>query len=163
MEDMEAFMRDKIARLRAEADALDKTLKEYLSVQARVAGAARRSGDNPRSGAFGVILEAISRAGQNGLSLDEMIAAAKEEGYDVKRNTLRSQIWSAKEESAVEQIEPGRYRVPVAPQASSKRDNRTADEAFGSATSGGFGGAPRNPSAGRREDFGADLDDEIPF
>ncbi|WGM41122.1 hypothetical protein [Caulobacter sp. NIBR1757] len=163
MEDMEAFMRDKIARLRAEADALEKTLKEYLSVQARVAGAARRSGDHPRSGAFGVILEAIGKAGPNGMTLDEMIDAAKDEGYEVKRNTLRSQIWSAKEEGVLSQIEPGRYRVPLVPKPPPPPRERTAEEAFGVPQSGGFGGGSRAQPTGPREDFGADLDDEIPF
>ncbi len=40
MDDFETFTRDKIARLRAEADALEKILKEFMGTKARLAGVA---------------------------------------------------------------------------------------------------------------------------
>lgn len=111
--DYETFTRDKIAKLRLELEALEKSLKEFESAQARLSGAARRSGgDNPRSGAFGVIMEAIAAAGPEGLTLDQMVEAAAEEGFVVKRNTLRSQIWQAKKDDELEQLAAGQYRVP---------------------------------------------------
>lgn len=122
MDNYESFTRDKISRLRLEIDVLERSLKEYLSIQARAAGVARRSGgDNPRSGAFGVILDAIAKAGVNGLTLDEMIDAAAAEAFEVKRNTLRSQIWQAKNEGIVEQIAAGRYRSAGAEKLTSGR------------------------------------------
>jgi hypothetical protein len=113
MDDFETFAREKIGRLRAEADALEKVLKEFQAVHARRAGAKRRSGDQPRSGAFGVILEAIAAAGAEGLTLDQMIEAAAAEGYDVKRATLRSQVWQAKNDDLLIPLEQGRYRAPI--------------------------------------------------
>lgn len=166
MSDFETFTRDKIVRLRADADALEKILKEFLGTQARAAGASRRSGpDQPRAGAFGVVMEAINGAGYGGLTLDEMIQTAEAEGYAVKRPTLRSQIFQAKQDGDLVQIEPGRYRSAsaISPQ-----------EAFG-----GINVPPPSPAdvhytppaimpdpestATFQHSFGPDLDDEIPF
>ena len=140
MDDFENFTREHIARLRSDADALEKTLKAFVATKARQAGASRRSGDQPRSGAFGVVMEAILGAGAEGLNLDEMIEAASAEGYEVKRSTLRSQVWQAKEDGLLTQIEPGRYRSSVIDDFASVK-------------------IPVAP----RETFTADLDDEIPF
>jgi len=163
MSDFETFTREKILRLRAEADALDKILKEFQATQARSAGTARRSGsDNPRSGAFGVVLEAILASGESGMDLDEMQKAGEAEGFEVKRTTLRSQVWKAKEDGVLVQMEPGRYRsaayeafagVHVEP-SSTTRDG---------APGGGFQPAGRTQPSAPRESFSADLDDEIPF
>jgi hypothetical protein len=175
MDDFETFTRDRIARLRAEAEALEKTLKEYTAARARVSGQARRSGgDNPRSGAFGVILAAIGAAGIEGLTLDEMIDAAAAEGFEVKRNTLRSQIWSAKERGEVEPIAAGRYRIAGASDKIPGLDFSTDLDDDPGAYRGGFSSRPRpaNPAedfkdgrmpAEPKEEFSADLDDEIPF
>jgi hypothetical protein len=161
MDDFETFARDKIAKLRAEADGLEKTLKEFQAIHARKAGAVRRSGDQPRAGAFGVILEAITAAGPDGLTLDQMTEAAGAEGYDVKRPTLRSQVWQAAKDGTIIQIEPGRYRAPVGDYDLTKgmmdfneAPRRGASEDF-------VGVKPVAPMP--REDFAADLDDEIPF
>jgi hypothetical protein len=145
MDDFENFTREHISRLRAEADALEKTLKAFLATKARQAGASRRSGDQPRSGAFGVVLEAILNAGAEGLTLDEMIEAAAAEGYEVKRTTLRSQVWQAKEDGQLIQMEPGRYRS-------------SALDAFA-----GVKIEPETPVSDPKEHFPVDLDDEIPF
>jgi|GEM_PF-5687511 len=173
MDDFEAFTRDRIGRLRTEADALEKTLKEYVSARARKEGATRRSGgDNPRSGAFGVIMEAIAAAGPEGLTLDQMIDAAAEGGFEVKRNTLRSQIWSAKNDGAVEQVKTGVYRAPAIPGLGSGRMAFSTDlDDDMPEPVGGFSSAPPRRSPAEdfkgvkipREDFTADLDDEIPF
>jgi len=168
MDDFEEFTRDRIARLRAEADALDKTLKEYLSAKNRQVGQTRRSGpDQPRSGAFGVVMEAIANAGPEGLTLDQMIDAAAAEGFTVKRNTLRSQVWQAKNDSELVALEAGRYRAASATPSSSPRAD---DDTWGQFSS---------PAAVRKRERPAtfqqtvgtmrpsaesdDLDDEIPF
>jgi hypothetical protein len=174
MDDFESFTREQISRLRLEADALEKALKAFQASKARLTGAARRSGgDQPRSGAFGVIMEAISKAGPKGLTLDEMIAAAAAEGYEVKRGTLRSQIWQAKNDGEVLPLEAGRYRNPIGDAElthgamnydEAPTPERAARDEGG--YSGGFSSGPRThqpaPPA-PREEFSADLDDEIPF
>lgn len=137
MSDFETFTREKIARLRLEADALEKILKEFVGSRARATGASARSG-TAATGGFGAVMEALAEAGEAGLSLDQMIAAASERGFDVNRNTLRSQLWSAKNAEKVEQIEPGRYRAVGAEGASP-----TAEQAFGKSTEK----APPPPSA----------------
>lgn len=110
MSDFETFARDEIARLRAEADALEKTLKKFQASMSRVA---RVSSGEPRSGGgFGAVLDALAAAGPRGLSLDEMIEAAEVAGFEVKRNTLRSQLFTAKGKGQVEPLEAGRYRAP---------------------------------------------------
>jgi hypothetical protein len=144
--DFETFTREKIARLRAEAEALEKSLKEYQAAMARAAGPARR-GSNDGS-AFSVVMEAIAAAGAEGLTLDGMIEAAKEKGHDVKRNTLRSQIWQAKQDERVEQMEAGRYRIPGAPSSA------PAEPAPSYV-------ARARPTVTAADDF--PLDDEIPF
>jgi len=160
MDDFESFTREKIARLRAEADALEKSLKEFVGSKARQAGASRRSGgDQPRAGAFGVVLQAIAGAGDAGLSLDDMVAAAEAEGYEVKRATLRAQVWKAKEDGALIQMEPGRYKSPFAGVQIDDPD----DSEEGGYSGGGFTAAPRSQPPGPREKPPADLDDEIPF
>lgn len=159
MDDFESFTREKIARLRAEADALEKILKEFQATQARLAGAARRSGgDQPRSGAFGVIMDAIAGSGVDGLTLDQMIAAAEAEGYLVKRPTLRSQVWQATKDGQLTQLEPGRYRSSVVDDfedISALAPKQPAREIAP--------GVEGRKVTGPREDFSADLDDEIPF
>jgi hypothetical protein len=183
MDDFEAFTREKIERLRAEADALEKILKEFQATKARLAGAARRSGgDNPRSGAFGAILEAISAAGPKGLTLDEMELAAEDAGFSVKRTTLRAQVWKAKDEGQLVQIEVGRYRSATAQDQGHQSENPPATTvgktSFNSGDDYGFS-APRAKDAGNayghteyRQDArgnwvpinqNVDLDDEIPF
>lgn len=162
MDDFESFTRTKITRLRAEADALEKILKEFQATQNRRAGAARRSGgDQPRSGAFGVIMEAIAGAGAGGMTLDDMIGAAELEGYEVKRATLRAQVWKAKEDGELTAMEPGRYRSAVHDDfAGVFTGTPESDEA---AAGGGFQPVGGRLSKEEREKFSADLDDEIPF
>lgn len=171
MDEFESFTREKITRLRAEADALEKILKEFQGTKARQAGASRRSGgDQPRAGAFGVVMEAITGAGASGLSLDQMIQAAEAEGYEVKRPTLRAQVWKAKEDGQLAQMEPGRYRLAVhdafANVVVEPPPARTADDDDGY-TGGGFQRTPphlmpKSPPAPPGT-FETDLDDEIPF
>jgi hypothetical protein len=166
MDDFESFTRAKIANLRTEADALEKILKEFQATKARLAGAARRSGgDQPRAGAFGAVMEAIIAAGPQGLTLDEMMQAAGAEGYEIKRGTLRSQVWKSKEDGALTQMEQGRYRYAAHDIFGGVRvDAPTPEEVQEVYSGGGFqpaGGRPQ--STGPRESFSADLDDEIPF
>jgi hypothetical protein len=111
MDEFESFTREKISRLRAEADALERTLKDFQAARNRLKGATQRAGpDQPRAGAFGVVLEAILASAREGLNLDQMIEAAEQQGYEVKRPTLRAQVWKAKEDGTLVQMEPGRYR-----------------------------------------------------
>lgn len=175
MDDFETFTRDRISRLRAEADALEKTLKEYMSARARRDGVARRSGgDNPRSGAFGVIMDAIATAGPQGLTLDQMIDVAAEEGFEVKRNTLRSQIWTAKNEGALQQVKTGVYRVPAGEHELTAGKMDFNDAPRQPPSEGGFSSGHQRSTV--KEDFAGvklpraefsavldDEDDEIPF
>lgn len=163
MDDYETFTRDKIARLRADADALEKNLKEFLATQARKSGAARRSGpDQPRSGAFGVVLEAIAAAGEAGLDLNQMTQAAADEGYDIHRPTLRSQVWQAKKDGLLQQLEPGKYRLSTGHEASSVGIFGQIARILNQVDSKD-GGLQGTEPTGARESFTADLDDEIPF
>ena len=97
-------------------------------------------------------MEAIAAAGMEGLTLDQMIAAAAGEGYEVKRNTLRSQVWASKEAGDLTQIEPGRYRSSAIDGFAGVLVLDDNDEDAG-----------KGYETGPRETFTADLDDEIPF
>jgi hypothetical protein len=155
--DYETFTRDKIVRLRAEADALEKTLKEFQAATARASAPSRRTGPQEGS-AFGAVMDLIQAAGTAGMTLDEMIEQAAVRGYEVKRNTLRSQLWQAKKEGRVIQYETGRYAF-VAPPLDFE-DNPPEPEPENQGFSGGF---QRRQPTGPRESFSADMDDEIPF
>ncbi|MDP3656501.1 MAG: hypothetical protein Q8R45_05995 [Brevundimonas sp.] len=166
MSDFETFTREKIARLRLEADALEKILKEFVGSRARATGASARSG-TAATGGFGAVMEALAEAGEAGLSLDQMIAAASERGFGVNRNTLRSQLWSAKNAEKVEQIEPGRYRAVGAEPAPAKADDAAerppakapppADDDYSSGFSTGGANKPTGPTVSY------DLNDDIPL
>jgi hypothetical protein len=105
--DYETFTRDRIAKLRAEADALERNLKEFAAISTRPALSPRRA--LTERSAIATIMKAIEEAGPAGLTLDEMIAVAAKAGFEAKRNTLRSQLWNFKNEERVVQLEPGRY------------------------------------------------------
>jgi hypothetical protein len=157
MDDFETFTRDKISRLRAEADALEKILKEFQGTKARKDGVARRSGgDQPRGGAFGVIMDAILQAGREGMTLDEMIAVASEDGYEVKRPTLRAQCWKAKEDGVLTAMEPGRYRSSTIDDFAGVRIN---PQDLTQQPEHGFGADRRSVQPAIPDN----LDDEIPF
>lgn len=151
MDDFEAFAREKISRLRAEIDALEKTLKEYQVAMGRSV----RSSSGPtevRSGAFGAVLDALTAAGPAGMSLDDMMSAAQSAGFNMNRNTLRSQLFSAKNKGQVEAMEgQGRYRAP----------QRKAPERSPPPTNNDGGNPQSRPSQATHNVF--DLDEEIPF
>lgn len=151
MDDFEAFAREKIGRLRAEIDALEKTLKEYQVAMGRSV----RSSSGPaevRSGAFGAVLEALAAAGPDGMSLDDMMSAAQSAGFNMNRNTLRSQLFSAKNKGQVEAMDgQGRYRAPQ--RKATERSAPPAVEKVGVTTA--------RPSKSTYNVF--DLDEEIPF
>lgn len=151
MDDFESFMREKIARLRAEADALEKTLKEFSGSRARASGGSRAS-SGATAGGFGAVLEALDAAGTEGLTLDEMIEAASRKGFTVNRNTLRSQLWGAKNQERVEQMEPGRYRSPRA----QRQDVRASEVGMQGSMAAGTAVKPKQPAPPPEWD-------EIPF
>jgi hypothetical protein len=140
--DYVTFTKERIARLRAEADALERNLKEFQVALARSQTPARKGGGE--TSAFGFILESLSAAGPEGMTLDEMIEAAAVGGFNVKRNTLRSQLWGAKNDGKVVSSEPGRF-------ATARPTLAFVDD---------FDDEPPAPA---KEAFTADLDDEIPF
>ncbi|MGK2911682.1 MAG: hypothetical protein ACSLE1_18040 [Sphingobium sp.] len=150
MSDMEEFMRDKIARLRSEADALEKVLKEFTGAKGR---STRQAG--APTGGFGAVMDALEEAGPAGMSLDEMIQAASDRGYDVNRATLRSQLWTAKNNDKVEALEPGRYRSLTAVEAPKIVDQDDY--------SSGFRTGPLKPEPAPTPQVNYDLNDEIPF
>jgi hypothetical protein len=109
--DYEAFTREKIARLRADADALERHLKEFLVASARASGVPARSRQqgSQEGSAIGAVLDAIDAAGPDGMTLDEMIDDARKGGFEVNRNTLRSQLFTAARNGRVVRLTPGRY------------------------------------------------------
>lgn len=177
--DYETFTREQIARLRAEADALEKNLKAFQAHSARVAsaGSMGTTTGRPRTlagSAFSAVMEAIEAAGRDGLTLNEMIEAARVEGHEVKRNTLRSQVWSAKEDGRLFQLDKGRYAVlnPALDfNTAARQDIEKEVDDGGGYGSGALGRTFRaTETRGPRETFSADLDDievdlddEIPF
>ena len=125
-DDFETYTRGKIGALRAEADQLERLLAEFLKTRRRAeampAGAlavmrnpqsgAERVNQEPRrrgNSAFGKVMEAISAAGPEGMSLDEMTAVAEREGSPIPRNTLRSQVWHEKTKGRLIGFANGRY------------------------------------------------------
>ncbi|NJL08368.1 MAG: hypothetical protein HC900_08950 [Methylacidiphilales bacterium] len=137
MSDFEEFTRQKIARLRAEADTLEQMLREYQAHARKSVSAAQiapksasRPSDlfvspaetiNPESkeptrrgnSAFGAVMTALKSAGPGGMSLDEMEAAANAAGRPIKRPALRSQIWYEKNKGRVVEVGEGRYAVAI--------------------------------------------------
>lgn len=176
MDDFETFTRDKIAKLRAEADAMERFLKEYQVTKARASGSVRRSSEAQvgAGGAFGAILSVLRGKGAKGMSLDEMIHSAEVMGFDVKRNTLRSQLFTAKGKGQVEAMDtPGHYRAPPSQWVSDVQQDY-ADVHFGrDGTKEVLVGPPETSNAdefsfnvgpartGPKESF--ELDDDPPF
>ena len=156
MDDFETFTREKIARLRSEIDALEKSLKEFQATRARANS--RRPDTEARSGgAFGAVLEQLEREGERGMTIEEMMAFGDLMAIPINRNTLRSQLFQAKNDGRVEQMAVGRYRVPQP----KKPEATSQNEGYG--RSGIERPAPGVTDRGPREQFPADLDDEIPF
>ncbi len=127
MDDFETFARAKIAALRTEADQLERLLREFQAKRRQTGGTghttpqsadSRDSAPTPprrREGsAFGKIMEAVQAAGPDGMSIDDMVAAAAREGVTIERNTLRSQIWHEKRKGRLIPLANGRYATPAA-------------------------------------------------
>jgi fructosamine-3-kinase len=139
MDDFETFARTKIAALRAEADQLERLLREFQAKrrQAAASGAGHSAAQaavveisvptRPRrreGSAFGKIMEAVQAAGAEGMSIDDMLSVAAREGITVERNTLRSQIWHEKRKGRLVPLANGRYAAAEAvQQAGSSQPN----------------------------------------
>ncbi len=129
-EDFETFARAKIAALRAEADQLERLLREFQAKRRQavpcegchaspsivVMGSAPTLPRRRAGSAFGKIMEAVKAAGSHGMSLDDMAAVAAREGITINRNTLRSQIWHEKRKGRLVSLANGRYAAAEAAQ-----------------------------------------------
>lgn len=128
-DDFETFARAKIAALRAEAEQLERLLREFqakrrqaggtghATPQPAVSGGSSQTPPRRREGsAFGKIMEAVHAAGPDGMSIDDMVAAAAREGITIERNTLRSQIWHEKRKGRLVPLANGRYAAAEAAQ-----------------------------------------------
>ena len=118
MDGFESWTRQEIGRLRSEADALERTLERFLASRPKAAPAdasgpssksdkkthprKRRSKNDP-------IRDVINRAGPNGLSLDEIFAAAEAAGITSTRDAIRSFCWNEKQIGRFIQPAEGRY------------------------------------------------------
>lgn len=60
-----------------------------------------------------IVLAMLKKAGPKGMTYNELIEGAAADGVTLKRTSLRSLIWTAKEESEIEAIKPGRFRAIV--------------------------------------------------
>lgn len=115
----EIWAPQEIANLRAEADALQRTLDRYLgqpsvapgrvdaaqivhvqadSPPAKVAMRAKAGGRAPqgvgRPTKHSLILDIVDQAGPTGLTIDEIERASVRLGHPIKRNSLRSFLWT---------------------------------------------------------------------
>ena len=113
----EIWAPQQIASLRAEADALQRTLDRYLGQPSVAPGradvaqsvhadlppakvATRTGADGRASQGVGrptkhsLVLDIIDRAGPTGLTMDEIERASTESGHPIKRNSLRSFLWT---------------------------------------------------------------------
>jgi hypothetical protein len=101
--EFENWARKEIARLRNEADSLDRALKRYLESPSHYRHTdKRRSKNDP-------ILDAIDQAGLVGLSTDEIMNVAANAGLIMNRNNMRSFCWTAKQRGILKQVSKGRF------------------------------------------------------
>jgi hypothetical protein len=119
----EMWTRSEIVRLRAEADALERTLERFLSSRPLatnrqtllpvshngLVGASINVVSRKRRSKNDALLEAIDQAGTEGLSLDEIMTAADRAGIDSNRNTIRSFCWNEKQRGRLIQPDVGRF------------------------------------------------------
>ena len=111
-----------IARLRADADALERTLAAYLAETERDSPAPvvvplkptpphspkpnTEGGGRPSK--HGHILDMVLKAGPTGLTTDEIEQAAEAAGRPILRNSLRSFLWTQRQDGRMFQ-ENGRH------------------------------------------------------
>jgi hypothetical protein len=133
--DFETYTRDKIAKLRADASALEREasqlerllgdfIKKHRTkndVVRPVTASTAATDDEARSdetastprrragSAFKIVMDAIIAAGPTGLSLDEMMAVAERNGLIIQRPTLRSQLHHEKSKGRVVPLGIGRF------------------------------------------------------
>jgi hypothetical protein len=117
----EVWAPQEIAQLRAEADALQRTLDRYLgqpsvdsSAKSQTDGGAasapsraarsRASSGTGRPTKHGHILDLIDQAGAAGLTTDEIESASVAAGHPIKRNSLRSFLWTQRSDGRLIQI-----------------------------------------------------------
>jgi hypothetical protein len=136
MDRFEEWTRIEIGRLRAEADALERTLNRFLSSQSndprslisiepKLVGMPTAPFRKRRS-KNDAILEVLDQAGPYGLSMDDLMKAAKQVGITPNRNAIRAFCWNEKQKGRLFQPSAGRF--------ASARFER--DEAAGPAPSG---------------------------
>lgn len=111
----EQWASQEIAKLRLEADALQRALDRYLAETMPAAG-----GDKPkpsqsdeskhkpseapsggRPSKHGHILKLVEEAGPGGLSTDEIEDASAKMGHAIKRNSLRSYLWTQRSDGTL--------------------------------------------------------------
>lgn len=97
--DFETWTKAEISRLRAEADNLERALRAYRGAAPDLLAPAQHvangQDDADDSSRFAVIMRAIEHS-PKGLTVDECMALAEKIGKPVKRNVIRSQLWTRK-------------------------------------------------------------------
>lgn len=102
----EVWATQEIAKLRVEADALQRTLDRYMGladapVRSSVAATATATsgqsailGKPVRVSKYGPILEWLDQAGPSGLTMNEIVHRLETTGSVVKRGSLRAFLWN---------------------------------------------------------------------
>lgn len=116
-----AQIKSEIAGLVVRQEALRDALAMYAENKPR--RTVRKRASASRSGSkFGFILSAIGDSGARGLTPSEMFEKAKAAGVDIKRNTMRSQLWQSKGKGVLENVD-GRYRLASQTAGNGARSN----------------------------------------
>jgi hypothetical protein len=126
------WARAEIARLRAEADALERALSKYSETQrpsAPIASGvqpAHSNGHAPRKGgrkkaAYGTktafVMGTIESSGITGISTDDLFRQINENNIGIARSSLRSMLWHAKDAGEIEQRNSRWYKKQEGPTA----------------------------------------------
>jgi hypothetical protein len=124
-----AWARDEVGRLRAEADQLEAVLNRYLAslgaashnkttsastlvstaVSQSRAEAMLSAAPRQRVGRNEPLSEAFEKAGESGLTLDQLEAIARDVGLNANRSALRSFCWNEKNKGRLISSGPGHF------------------------------------------------------
>tara|TARA_B100000315_G_C14362522_1_gene489103 strand:+ start:59 stop:598 length:540 start_codon:yes stop_codon:yes gene_type:complete len=146
----EAELRERLREIRSRRDALAHALQLYAENKPRQPVRRARSKAKKRTPRFTFIMNAIAESGERGLTNKEMYALAEAAGYEIKTNTIRSQLYHQKEDGNLEHMPNGRYRLSK--YAKRGESDPGKDEAPDASTSGASrinGGATTSPNESR--------------
>ncbi len=94
----EIWARAEIARLTSEAATLERALAKFLESQATAPTPSNGASQAPTSkSGWQQVVDVIRQAGPKGLPIREILTKAEMAGVKIKPNTIRSQVWHAKQ------------------------------------------------------------------